>query len=232
MASCQHVFAKNKKYVDTAPTPLYNQNKKGGLRLSTIGSRIRYRREELGLSQDELGKKLGYKSRSSINKIELDQRNLTQSKIKAIADALETTPAYIMGWEGPESAIPAGFQPIPPMKKIPLVGQIACGEPITAEENIEDYVTSLHAWHADFALKCIGDSMEPKIKDGDIVAIRKQPTVENGQIAAVRIDTEATFRIRLILQPSNPDYEPIVLVGEEINRVAIEGKAVGLCRDL
>lgn len=66
--------------------------------MSTIGSRIRVRREELGLSQDELAKKLGYKSRSSINKIELDQRNLTQSKIKAIADALATTPAYIMGW--------------------------------------------------------------------------------------------------------------------------------------
>ena len=65
----------------------------------TIGSRIRNRREELNLSQDELAKRLGYKSRSSINKIELDQRNLTQSKIKAIADALETTPAYIMGWE-------------------------------------------------------------------------------------------------------------------------------------
>lgn len=64
-----------------------------------IGSRIRNRREELNLSQDELAKRLGYKSRSSINKIELDQRNLTQSKIKAIADALETTPAYIMGWE-------------------------------------------------------------------------------------------------------------------------------------
>lgn len=67
--------------------------------MSTIGSRIRNRREELGLSQDELGRRLGYKSRSSINKIELDQRNLTQSKIKAIADALETTPSYIMGWE-------------------------------------------------------------------------------------------------------------------------------------
>lgn len=65
----------------------------------TIGSRIRNRREELNLSQDELARRLGYKSRSSINKIELDQRNLTQSKIKAIADALETTPAYIMGWE-------------------------------------------------------------------------------------------------------------------------------------
>lgn len=67
--------------------------------MSTIGSRIRNRREQLGLSQDELGKRLGYKSRSSINKIELDQRNLTQSKIKAIADALETTPEYIMGWK-------------------------------------------------------------------------------------------------------------------------------------
>lgn len=67
--------------------------------MPTIGSRIRNRREELGLSQDELGRRLGYKSRSSINKIELDQRNLTQSKIKAIADALETTPSYIMGWE-------------------------------------------------------------------------------------------------------------------------------------
>lgn len=66
--------------------------------MDTIGSRIRARREELGLSQEELGAALGYKSRSSINKIELDARNLTQSKIKAIADALKTTPAYIMGW--------------------------------------------------------------------------------------------------------------------------------------
>lgn len=70
--------------------------------MSTIGSRIRSRREELGLSQDELSRRLGYKSRSSINKIELDQRNLTQSKIKAIADTLETTPSYIMGWDESE----------------------------------------------------------------------------------------------------------------------------------
>jgi transcriptional regulator with XRE-family HTH domain len=67
--------------------------------LSTIGSRIRKRREQLDLSQDELAKRLGFKSRSSINKIELDERNLTQSRIKAIADALETTPSYIMGWD-------------------------------------------------------------------------------------------------------------------------------------
>lgn len=65
----------------------------------TIGDRIKHRREELRLSQDELAKKLGYKSRSSLNKIELNQRDLPQSKIKAIADALSTTPSYIMGWE-------------------------------------------------------------------------------------------------------------------------------------
>ncbi len=67
--------------------------------MSTIGNRIRKRREQLDLSQDELAKRLGFKSRSSINKIELDERNLTQSRIKAIADALETTPSYIMGWD-------------------------------------------------------------------------------------------------------------------------------------
>lgn len=65
----------------------------------TIGQRVKLRREELGLSQEELAKRIGYKSKTSINKIELDFRNLTQSKIKAIADALETTPSYIMGWD-------------------------------------------------------------------------------------------------------------------------------------
>ena len=73
--------------------------------METIGSRIRARREELGLSQEELGGMLGYKSRSSINKIELDARNLTQSKIKAIADALKTTPGYIMGWPEEEQTV-------------------------------------------------------------------------------------------------------------------------------
>lgn len=71
----------------------------------TIGERIKVRREELGMTQEELAKKLGYKSRSSINKIELNGRNLTQTKIKEIADALQTTPSYIMGWENEEEQI-------------------------------------------------------------------------------------------------------------------------------
>ena len=72
---------------------------------NTTGARIRQLREALGLSQDDLATLLNYKSRSSINKIELGERNLTQSKIKAIADALHTTPAYIMGWEDPLESV-------------------------------------------------------------------------------------------------------------------------------
>ena len=80
--------------------------------------------------------------------------------------------------------------------------------------------------------------MLPRIQDGDLVAIRRQPTVENGEIAAVRIEEEATLKRvytyadRLVLQPENPAFAPIVLVGEEMNCVQIEGKAVGLCRGL
>ena len=79
--------------------------------MKSIGERIKIRREELGLSQEELGNRIGYKSRSSVNKIELDQRNLTQSKIKAIADALETTPSYIMGWDEKEEERPQAGTP-------------------------------------------------------------------------------------------------------------------------
>ena len=72
---------------------------KGGEHIMKIGERIKYRREQLGLSQDELARRLGYKSRSSINKIENDASGLPQTKIVAIANALQTTPSYIMGWE-------------------------------------------------------------------------------------------------------------------------------------
>lgn len=209
--------------------------------MSTIGSRIRNRREELGLSQDELGKRLGYKSRSSINKIELDQRNLTQSKIKAIADALDTTPAYIMGWEDqPISTIPIppGFDPMPDMDTVPLVGRIACGTPITAEQNTEGMVCVPSSWRATFTLICRGSSMEPRIHDGDLVAIRSQEIVETGEIAAVRIGEEATLKHVYLhdnfieLRPENPAFESIILTKEEMNTVVIEGKAVGLCRDI
>lgn len=205
--------------------------------MSTIGSRIRNRREELGLSQEELGKRLGYKSRSSINKIELDQRNLTQSKIKAIADALGTTPAYIMGWEEQPASpapIPPGFIPMPPMRKVPLVGSIACGTPILAQQNIDGSVDAPEDIRCDFALRCKGDSMiDAGIHDGDAVYIRIQPTVENGEIAAVRIGEEATLKrvyydgTTLTLMPANAAFAPMVYTGPQLDDVHIEGRVVG-----
>lgn len=215
--------------------------------MSTIGSRIRNRREELGLSQDELGKRLGYKSRSSINKIELDQRSLTQSKIKAIADALETTPSYIMGWNEPDVKLDEEdlkfFDNLFPIetKKFPLLGNIACGKPFFADEQFEAYVEAGANIKADFCLRAKGDSMiGARIYDGDIVFIHKQEMVDDGEIAAVLIDDEATLKrvyydqennvIQLFAE--NPQYKTMRFVGEELNHIRILGKAVALQTDI
>ncbi len=122
---------------------------------------------------------------------------------------------------------------IPEMRKIPLIGSIACGAPILAEEHIEEYIDIPKHIHADFALTCKGDSMiNARIFDGDIVYIRQQDTVENGQIAAVLIDGEATlkrvqiYEDHISLEPENPQYRPMVYWGEEMNTVRILGKAV------
>lgn len=199
----------------------------------SLGQNIKLYREKLGLSQEELAKKLGYKDRSTIAKIESNVNDLTQSKIVAIAEALKTTPAALMGWERTGEALPGNIIPMPEMRKIPLVGTIACGAPILAEENIEDYVNIPKDMAGDFALTCKGDSMiNARIFDGDIVYIRQQDTVDNGEIAAVLIDGEATLkRVRLFddhisLEPENPMYKPLVYWNEEMNTIRILGKAV------
>lgn len=215
--------------------------------MSTIGSRIRNRREELGLSQDELGRRLGYKSRSSINKIELDQRNLTQSKIKAIADALETTPTYIMGWSEQDQKFDNEklkfFDNLFPIeiKRFPLLGEIACGTPIFANEERELYVEAGTNIQADFCLRAQGDSMiGARIYDGDIVFIRRQEMVETGEIAAVLIGDEATLKRvqynpeenELLLFAENPQYKTMRFVGEELNHIRILGRAVAFQSDI
>lgn len=107
---------------------------------------------------------------------------------------------------------------------------------MTTEENIEAYDDAPQDWHADFTLLCVGDSMSPKIEDGDLVAIRKQPEVVNGQIAAVRIGDEATLKQVFLhndyieLRPINPAYASIIRRRDEMEEIRIEGKAVGLIR--
>ena len=206
--------------------------------MATLYDRIKSRRTELGMTIEELARKMGYKDKSSISKIEKGKADIPQSKIAAFADALETTPAYLMGWEAqPEPtapAIPVGFEPMPKMRKIPLVGSIACGDPITAEQNITGQVDVPDNIRCDFALRCKGESMiGAGIHDGDVVYINIQPEVENGEIAAVRIGEEATLKRVYLhsdyieLRPENPAFESIIRRREDMNDVHIEGKAVG-----
>lgn len=154
-------------------------------------------------------------------------------RLEILARVLGVSSAYLVGWA---DDFPANALPMPDMERIPRVGRIACGEPITAEENIEAYDDAPQDWHADFTLLCVGDSMSPKIEDGDLVAIRKQPEVVNGQIAAVRIGDEATLKQVFLhndyieLRPINPAYASIIRRRDEMEEIRIEGKAVGLIR--
>lgn len=205
--------------------------------MATLYDRIKSRRTELGLTVEELAHKMGYKDKSSISKIENGKADIPQSKIAAFADALGTTPAYLMGWEEqptPATPIPPGFIPMPPMRKVPLVGSIACGTPILAQQNIDGSVDAPEDIRCDFALRCKGDSMiDAGIHDGDAVYIRIQPEVENGEIAAVRIGEEATLKrvyydgTTLTLMPANAAFAPMVYAGPQLEEVHIEGRVVG-----
>ena len=206
--------------------------------MSVLSVRIRQRREALGMSQEELAARMGYRSKSSITKIEKGVNDIPQNKLEDFAAALETTTAWLLGLEA-ETAIPAGFEPLPQMVQVPLVGSIACGTPITAEQNIERYIGVPAGWHADFALTCHGDSMAPTIRDGDIVCIRLQPEVEQGEIAAVRIGEEATLKhfhrqgdTVMLLADNAAVCPPMIYSGTQLAEIQIEGKAVGLCRSL
>lgn len=131
-------------------------------------------------------------------------------------------------------SLPKNISLIHEMKKVPLIGNIACGTPILAEENITDYIDLPGHIRADYALTCRGDSMvNAGIRDGDVVYIRKQETVENGQIAAVLVgDDEATLKRfylmdgKVTLNAENPAYPPMVYVGEEIRAVHVIGLAI------
>lgn len=136
--------------------------------------------------------------------------------------------------QSPSGLLPSNVTPLPPMKKVPLVGQIACGAPILAEQNISDYIDLPSHIHADYALTCKGDSMiNLGIQEGDIVYIRQQEEVENGQVAAVMVgDDEATLKrfyhegdvVQLIAE--NPTVAPRVYIGEAIRQVRVVGLAV------
>lgn len=205
----------------------------------TIGDRIKERRKELGLTVDELAERLG-KNRATVYRYESnDIEKLPTTVLEPLANALGVSPGYLMGWEqsGDVSALMNKYDNIRPiqLKRFPLLDEIACGEPIFADEDKESFVMADMDIRADFCLKAKGDSMiNARINDGDLVFIKEMPMVENGDIAAVIIDDEATLKKvyyypdkgKLVLYPENPAYEPFVYIGEELNAIRILGKAV------
>ena len=207
---------------------------------------IKQRRIELGLTMADVAQSVGV-SEATISRWESgDIANMKRDKIVSLAKALHVSPSFIMGWDEPETEDIVSsnkYNNVFPIKthKIPLLGDIACGEPIFASEDKESYVLAGTDIRADFCLRACGDSIiNARIYDGDIVFIREQPMVEKVEIAAVIINDEATLKRvyyypeqnKIILNPENPAYEPFVYVGEELNSIRILGKAIAFQSDV
>lgn len=198
--------------------------------------------EKSGYSYPELAKITGI-SKSSLQRYATGEtKKIPIDCIEEIARATGVSAKYLMGWEDTQeqddlSILMEKYDNIRPikLKRFPLLGEIACGQPIFADEDRESYIMADMDIRADFCLRAKGDSMiNARIYDGDVVFIREMPMVDNGDIAAVIIDDEATLKKvyyypdkgKLVLYPENPNYEPFIYVGEELNTIRILGKAV------
>lgn len=204
----------------------------------SIGDRIKNRRKEIGMSAETLGEKIG-KAKTTIYRYESgDIMKVPSTILESIAQALNVTPAYLMGWD--DAKLHKGILPVV-HTKIRLLGSVACGEPIFADEEFDSYVEAGSDIKADFCVRASGDSMiGARINDGDIVFVREQSMVNNGEIAVVIINDTVTLKRvyyyknanKLVLQSENPKYEPFVYVGEELNEIKILGKAVAFQSNL
>lgn len=192
----------------------------------TVHERLRKLRIERGMSQEELALKVGYDGRSAISKAEKGERGISHAMLIKYADALEVSPTYLLtGKEAEEKN----------NLRVPLLGRIACGQPVFAEEEHGAYIDAFPGVDADFCLEAKGDSMiGARIADGDIVYIRRQDMVDDGEIAAVLIGEEATLKRVyydkengvLSLFAENPAYRPMRFIGEELSSIRILGRAV------
>lgn len=198
------------------------------------------RRKELGLTMKQIAEAVGV-SEATVSRWESGQiANMRRDRINNYAKVLRVDPNFIMTGEKKDKSVSSipNLIPLDPMERIPLLGAIACGDPILAQENIEDFVDLPKSIKADFALTCEGDSMiDAGIHDGDVVYIRSQPEVQNGQIAAVLVDGDRATLKRfyfsdgvVTLMAANQAYAPIVKAGADVEQVKVLGLAVGLSR--
>lgn len=210
--------------------------------MSITGERMQERRKELGISADMLAEHLGI-SRSTIFRYENgDIEKVPANLLSDIAKYLRTSEAFLMGWEDVPQITLTNIYPIE-LKSFPLLGEIACGKPIYANEDRESYIMAGTDIKADFCLKAKGDSMiNARIRDGDIVFIRKQDIVNNGEIAAVVVNNQPEATLKrfhyypeknmVILKAENPIYEDQIYVKEELDNFHILGKAIAFQSDV
>lgn len=207
-----------------------------------MAQKIKALRVSQNLTLEQVANEVGV-GKSTVRKWETGMiANMRRDKIASLAKALHTSPAYLMGWvEEPHKEISVDNLFHVETKQFPLLGNIACGQPVFADEQFEAYVEAGANIKADFCLRAKGDSMTgARIYDGDIVFIRKQEMVDDGEIAAVLIGDEATLKRVyyeketgvLQLFAENPKYKTMRFSGEELNRIRILGKAVAFQSDI
>lgn len=200
--------------------------------------RLRALREEQKLSQQRLSELLGI-SKSSINMYERGEREPGFGTVTAMAELFEVDTDYLLGkspYKNKEEWLSSHHAPSSPANRlVPVLGEIACGQPIFTNEEYGSYAELSPGVRADFCLRAKGDSMiGARIMDGDLVFIRRQETVENGTIAAVIVEDTATLKRvyydpekqLLSLNAENPHYPPLLYSGAELEQIRILGKAV------
>ena len=200
------------------------------MKFSTV---LKELRKKYNMTQDELAKKLNV-AKSTVSMYERGERMPSFEIIEILSDIFNVSIDTLYGREGDSTPLPQNVRPVV-LKKFPMLGEIACGEPKYADQDFETFFEASAEIRADFCLTAKGDSMiGARIHNGDVVFIKEQPIVDNGQIAAVIIDNEATLKRwyyypdkqKLVLNPENPAYEPLVYIGEELNTIRCLGLAV------
>ena len=192
-----------------------------------MGVKLKKRRLELGLTLEDVGNLVGV-SKSTVMKWETGFiENMRRDNVALLAKALRVSPLWIMGMDEPESILSLKT------KKVPLLGTIAAGEPIYAYEDCRTYVEVDECLDVDFCLQVKGDSMvDARINNGDVVFVRKQSAVDDGEIAVVLLDNEATLKRfyknngGIILKPENSNYQPRYYTAEDFAEIKILGKAI------
>lgn len=204
--------------------------------MSEFKNNLKQLRQSRGLTQSELADKLNI-SKSRIGMYETGKRIPRVETLEIFADFFHTDMNCLLNGTTLDSVntLVEKYPNIYPItrKTIPILGEISCGKPVFCNEDKETFIEIGSEMNVDFCLKASGDSMTgARINDGDLVFIRRQSMVENGEIAAVVINDEALLKRvyiypnKIVLTPENPKYEPLVYVNEELENVHILGKAV------